>query len=109
MESITAEIGTTGEYYTLYLTGDVDGDIAAAVEAEHPCTDYDCDIRCALEAGFARAAAELLYGATETPLLEAVLAHYGISPTDICPFDSDEWRAWVTYWKEEGPHAGEDW
>ncbi len=86
MESITAEIGTTGEYYTLYLTGDVDGDIAAAVEAEHPCTDYDCDIRCALEAGFARAAAELLYGATETPLLETVRS--SISRRKVLPTTS---------------------
>jgi hypothetical protein len=102
--TIEIEDGTEGRGYgedvRLDLTGHVDIDLASAVDIEHPCTDPDCDIREANEEGFARTAAELLYGATETPVLDAVLAHYGIGPTDICPFDSDEWTAWVEHYRE---------
>src|SRR5204862_441670 len=49
-------------------------DVAEAVALDHPsCTDASCDIREALDAGFPLTAAWLLWGATETPTLDAVL------------------------------------
>lgn len=79
---ITAEIGTTGELATLPLAGNLTDDVAAAVEYEHPCDGEDggCDIFAALDNGYPLTAGYLLSGATETPLLDAVYAHYAADP-----------------------------
>lgn len=97
--TITAEVGTTGVLETLDLSGDAGVDVAAAVALEHACTDAACDIRCALEdAETPFSAAYLLVGATETPLLDAVLAHYGVDGREM-PRD---WDAWVAHHSRYG-------
>jgi hypothetical protein len=117
------EDGTEGRGYgqtvLLRYTGDVDADLASAVEIEHPCQvstgarmsvpsrETTCDIAEAAEAGYARVSAYLLHGATETPVLDRVLEHYGIEPTRICPFDSEEWQAWAAEYAHEHPTGAE--
>ena len=103
---ITGEIGTSGVLESLALTGDAGVDIAAAVALEHPCSDDACDIRCALEdAETPFSAAYLLVGATETPLLDAVLAHYGIDGRGT-PRDWGDWVAHHSRWGVECPSCG---
>jgi hypothetical protein len=90
---IRAEIGTTGEEYDLTLTSER-LDVAEAIEVEHDCDDFaSCDIYNAMAQGYVWAAAHLLHGATETPLLDAVLEHYG---SDVRPdAHFDEWVGWM--------------
>jgi hypothetical protein len=74
---ITAEIGTSGDEETIDLTGDPARDIDAAISEEHFCQDTNtCDIARAREDGYPFCAADMLQGATETPLLDAVISRY---------------------------------
>ena len=68
----------------------------AEVEEAHPCEDYHCDIRAALDNGFGRVAAFLLYGALD----EA----YAVPTMD---FDSDEWQDWLDYVRTYGHRCHE--
>jgi hypothetical protein len=63
----------------------------AAVKEAHPCEDYHCDIRAALDAGYGRIAAFLLYGETEVQFAEPTM-----------DFDSDEWQEWVEHVRTYG-------
>jgi hypothetical protein len=93
---ITAEIGTTGEYATLPLAGNLADDVAAAVELEHPCQDMaGCDIAVALENGYPLTAGYLLSGATETPLLDAVYLHHDANPHTA--WEATEAALWTAY------------
>lgn len=78
MHAHTIEVvNAAGETLQLSLTGDLRADVANAIDAEHgDCTDSACDIREAADAGFSLTAAHLLLGATEAPVLDAVLAEY---------------------------------
>jgi hypothetical protein len=98
---IRAEIGTTGEMGEVEATGDARADIAASVELEHPnCSQNTCDVSAALEAGYPLAAAYLLDGATEAPLLAAVVMHHfpaaGIRDAAV----TADFDAWCAYGKE---------
>ena len=71
--------------------------IADAVGAEHCCGDTDtCDIARALEDGYAYVAADLLQGATETPLLDAVLMYYGKAYADAL---AEQWPQWTEHFR----------
>jgi hypothetical protein len=77
VKHITAEIGTSGRSETVACGPDYAAAISVAIELEHPCEDTSgCDIARALEDGYPLWAAHLLQGATETPLLDAVVSHY---------------------------------
>lgn len=72
--------GTEGRGYggagaSLTLTGDASADVAAAIALEHS-DDHDCQVCVAAREGFILHAAVTLRGATETPLLDRVIAHY---------------------------------
>jgi len=84
----------------LTLTGSARNDIGAAVEIEHGCSDGNCDIAAALENGYPFAAARLLHGATETPLLDRVFNHYQSS--DVTMESVADWDSWVRWHKENG-------
>ena len=106
MATITAEVGTTGEYATIEL-GEMRADLAEAIEHEHPCEDPGCDITHALASGYVLASAALLTGATETPLLDAVVSHYLSSPTgavlaDALAYRGDEWDQWAAWHRATG-------
>lgn len=92
--TVTAEVGTSGVFESIELTTNPGADIARAVALEHPCRDDSCDIARALEEDCPYASAYLLSGATETPLLDAVLAAHGLAglAPDNCP-DWDDWIA----------------
>ena len=64
----------------------------AAVEEAHPCNDYHCEIRAALNAGYGHVAAWLLYGATDEGTIR-------VEPMD---FDSDEWQDWLDHVRTYG-------
>ena len=98
LTTLIREIGTSGQMERFELSGDARADVGSAVTLEHDCQDSSCDIHAALDAGFPLSAAHLLIGATETPLLEAVISHYGLSFVD---WPSD-WDDWVTWHKEHG-------
>lgn len=105
MSTITAEIGTTGKLYTLTVTAP-NLDIAEAVEAEHDCDDSSCCIDAAMAAGCPYVAACFLNGATEAPLLDAVLAHHGIRFGH--PSEVPGWSDWMNYHEQHGrkcPHC----
>lgn len=96
VDAITAEIGTSGETQTIALSGDARTDIAAAVGAEHAdaCESTSCDINRAVEDGYPFWAAQLLWGATECPLLGAVVDHHtqrGLDFQAAADSDRDEW------------------
>lgn len=92
---VMAEIGTTGEFVRLPLTGTLSVDVAAAVGHEHPCDDTAaCDIAVALENGYPLSAGYLLSGATETPLLDAVYQHYDADPYTSALVEMPEWYAY---------------
>jgi hypothetical protein len=74
--TIRAEIGTSGDFGEVTLTSDPHEAIGDAVELEHSCEDAACDISRALDDGFPLWSAYLLQGATECPLLDAVIGHY---------------------------------
>jgi hypothetical protein len=97
--TIRAEIGTTGEIGEVEVSGNAGSDIAQAVKLEHPnCEQNTCDVSAALEAGYPMAAAYLLDGATEAPLLAAVVMRYfpaaGIRD-DAVMADFDAWCAYA--------------
>jgi DNA-directed RNA polymerase subunit RPC12/RpoP len=71
-----------------YMTND---EYLAVVEEEHPCNDYHCDIRAALDGGFGRIAAFLLYGALDETI--------PVAPMD---FNSDEWQDWLDHVRTYG-------
>jgi hypothetical protein len=92
---IRAEIGTTGDTGEIEITGDHRADVSAAIREEHYCTDdASCDIERARDDGYPLWAARLLQGATECPLLDAVIAHYRARGLDFdteAELDRDAW------------------
>lgn len=96
MVTISAEIGTSGRTETIETTDDARADISRAIEHEHPCTDLDtCDIGRALDDGFPLWAAHVLQGATETPLLDAVIGHHCEHGLDFGDAAETERREWL--------------
>jgi hypothetical protein len=70
-------------------------DLAAALEADHPCDDDTaCDIGAAVRAGYEEAAAHLLMGATECPTVEALLDKLDIYGGFPWPRGWEEWCEW---------------
>jgi len=66
-------------------------DLAEAIALEHPCEDSDsCDIAIALQEDFPFVAADLLAGATETPMLERVAWAHRFNGTAVL----GEWCNW---------------
>lgn len=101
-DGITAELGTSGYLQTLALDGRACVDIAAAIGAEHPCADSDCDICRATEDGYPFHAARILNGATETPLLDAVVRLYTSAGMDFgaaADLDCADWLKTETWTK----------
>jgi len=88
------------------IGSDLGTDLGEAVELEHPCEDSACDIRAALESGHPHAAAMLLEGATETPVLEAVRAAHGFNGGPCREDGPDgwpvDWEAWTAWHREHG-------
>lgn len=103
MTIVTAEVGTTGSNGTVTIGTGPDADKWAVMEAvalEHPCSDSSCDIATALDEGFPFTAAYLLLGATETPLLDAVLSALKLSLTDSA--DVPDWNEWIEFHRANG-------
>lgn len=70
------------------------GDVARAVELDHPCSDDNtCDIAAALGNGWPFVAAFLLSGATDTPVLDAVLRAHAWNGTATGGFRAEEFNA----------------
>jgi hypothetical protein len=65
--------------------------VDAAVRAEHYCNDPVCDIAMAREWDCPFTAAYLLQSATETPLLDNVMAYVGRAYFEPKPRDWDDW------------------
>lgn len=65
--------------------------LAEAIAADHPCTDYGCDIATALKHGFVEASAHLLMGATETPHVDAVIERYDLLIPGVHSRAFDRW------------------
>lgn len=78
---------------TFDVSGSFARDVAEAVEREHDCDDSACDIRAALEQGFPFVAAFLLSGATETPLLDSVVAAHRFNGTARDDFRAEPFNA----------------
>jgi dienelactone hydrolase len=97
LTAIKGEVGTSGLIAKVDLTSGPGVALADAVACEHYCTDEACDISAALSAGFPYSAAHLLVGATETPLLDAVVAHF-----DVDLDDPPDWSEWVSHFHEYG-------
>lgn len=97
VKALRAEIGTTGEIVTLPITGNAPVDVATAVEHEHGCSDSHCDIAAALRADCPISAAYLLAGATETPLLDAVVAFYSLDLQH-----AEDWNHWSEFHELHG-------
>jgi len=76
-----------------YMTND---EYLAVVEEDHPCNDYHCEIRAALDAGYGRIAAFLLYGALDETV--------PVAPMD---FRSDEWQDWLDHVRTYGHRCHE--
>lgn len=74
-------------------------ELALAIETDHPCYDFDCDIATALREGFVIASAILLIGATETPTVDAVIERYGI---DLGSVHDESFQRWVDWHREYG-------
>lgn len=69
-------------------------ELATAIETDHPCDDYGCDIAVALREGFVVASAILLTGATETPTVDAVIERYGIDLGTLNDPAFSKWCDW---------------
>lgn len=74
-------------------------ELALAIETDHPCHDYGCDIAVALREGFVIASAILLTGATETPTVDAVIKRYGI---DLGNAHGEAFEHWADWHREHG-------
>lgn len=108
VREIKGEIGSTGKIGRVNVRQHEGSAILDAVEQEHAfqCRqsgDYGaCDITNAADAGFPHVAAFLLQGATETPLLGAVLDFFEVdfhaSPNFFGPSDEKgnfgHWQEW---------------
>ena len=94
-KTITAELGSSGEFVDFELTDDAKEDVKKALDLEHMDGDFDgtCDICGARREGFVFAAAHLLLGATETPLLDTVVKHHReeMYAGEAWPVDWDDW------------------
>lgn len=88
---IKAEIGTSGVFEALTLSGDANEDLLVAVRREHRCDDSSCDIAEAASNGFGHVAAFLLDSATECPMIEAVRKAYHIKNRHGVPRGWKEW------------------
>ena len=100
---VTQNDGTT---IAVTIGDDYEADVKAAVEREHPnCDSTACDISAALENGFPLVAAFLLGGATETPILDAVVKAHEENGTAAGPNVGgfpDGWDDWCEWHKENG-------
>ena len=112
---VKVEDGEQGRGYpggeSIDIGSDYATDLAEAVEKEHPCCPFSsaytaCDISNALEQGFPFSAAHLLSGATETPLMERVVAaHLWNGTGSYNPYGTDtapDWEAWSDWFDEHG-------
>jgi hypothetical protein len=98
LTALKAEIGTTGEIARVDVAQGVYGAVRDAVREEHYCDDTDtCDIARAWHDSFPMVAAEILQGATETPLLDAVLAYFGEGYRVAL---ASQWPAWSEHFAE---------
>lgn len=107
-QTIRGEIGTSGDFAEVDITGDSGADIASAIVLEHHCDSASCDIDRAMDDGYPFWAASLLQGATETPLLDAVIAHYcaaGLDFAAIAERDREQWLASET-WTQHAHKCG---
>lgn len=68
--------------------------LAEAIETDHPCNDYGCDIAVALREGFVVASAILLTGATETPTVDAVIERYSLNLGGYHDRPFNKWADW---------------
>jgi ribosomal protein S27AE len=92
LTALRAEVGTSDTFETVSVLQPMACAVSEAVRHEHYCTDTDtCDITRAWEDDFPLVAADLLQSATETPLLDAVLAHYGAEYANALAL---EWPSW---------------
>lgn len=97
LTALRAEIGTSDTYETVSILQPMAIAVAEAVRHEHYCQDTDtCDIARAWEDDFALVAADLLQGATETPLLDAVIGHYG---AEFSTALETEWPLWSEHFQ----------
>lgn len=84
------------------LSDDLRNDLARALQEEHGgCENNTCDIGSALNAGYPLAAAHLLLGATETPILDLVLTVHGaLGEATVAwgTFDED-FEAWAEHFR----------
>jgi hypothetical protein len=64
-----------------------------AIQEDHPCDDYGCDIATARAHGFLEVSAHLLQGATETPAVDAVITRYSLAIPDVHSRAFDRWVA----------------
>jgi hypothetical protein len=77
--------------------------LADAIERDHPCDDYGCDIAMALKHGYTEAAATLLTSATETPAVDEVIRRYNLNIGNIKSPAFDRWADWHHAHKIECP------
>lgn len=88
-------------------TDDLRYDVARALQEEHGgCENNACDIGSAYETGYPLAAAHLLLGATETPVLDLVLQLHGASGDARFARGAfkEDFEAWAEYF---GAHSWE--
>jgi hypothetical protein len=76
--------------------------LRAAVHADHPCEDYGCDIRTALDHNHVEVAAFLLEGATEAPEVTAVVSKYGLNLTALGGMHSAAFDKWKRFHDANG-------
>lgn len=104
IRTVTVPDGTDGRGYggnvTLYITGDYAADLARALDIEHPCEDPSCDVAAAMAQGYVYTAADLLSGATETPVIGAVHHAHTFNRTAID--DAPDWANWLAYHDAHG-------
>lgn len=101
--TISAEVGTSGREVTMTLTGDAKDDIARALDEEYPTSDGGFgntdDIAHARAQGFVFSAAHILLGATETPLLDAVVSCYKQVMYPAGASWPGDWEAWTDWFR----------
>lgn len=101
VREIIGEVGTTYTYERVNVTRGVERALVDAVNFEHPnCEDPSCDIAVSLDAGFPFVAAALLEGATETPLLCAVMDFFDITSKYL--HEVPQWEEWTEYHRLHG-------
>jgi hypothetical protein len=100
VHTLIAEIGTSRVMERFEIGWSAGTDLARAVDLEHHCDDSACDIHAALSADCPYTAAALLEGATETPLLDAVAAYWGVFLDDL--MGQPDWGEWLAHHADFG-------